>query len=107
MLDSKMYRLPFIRPSIPPVEEWVPYLEQAYRAKWFSNFGPVVRQLETQLTIRICHPDEVITTASNCTAGISAALIALDVRGVVLIPALTFPATMSAVTWSCAKACVL
>jgi dTDP-4-amino-4,6-dideoxygalactose transaminase len=85
----------------------VHYLEPAYRAKWFSNFGPVVRHLETQLTTRLCHPDEVITTASNCTAGISAALIALDVRGAVLIPAFTFPATMSAVTIAGAKACVL
>ena len=107
MLRSKTYRFPFIRPSIPPVGEWVHYLEPAYRAKWFSNFGPVVRQFETQLTMRICHPDEVITTVSNCTAGISAALIALDVRGAVLIPAFTFPATMSAVTMAGAKACVL
>ena len=71
MLDPKVY--PFIRPSIPPVEEWVHYLGQAYRTKWFSNFGPVVRQLETQLTRGMYHPDEVIITASNCTAGISAA----------------------------------
>src|SRR5215470_786338 len=107
MVRSKTYRFPFIRPSIPPVGEWVHYLERAYHTKWFSNFGPIVRQLEAQLTIRICHPDEVISTASNCTAGISAALIALDVRGAVLIPAFTFPATMSAVTMAGAKACVL
>jgi dTDP-4-amino-4,6-dideoxygalactose transaminase len=107
MLHPKVYRFPFIRPSIPPVAEWVHYLEPAYHAKWFSNFGPVARQLETRLTARLCHPDEVITTASNCTAGISAALIALDVRGAVLIPAFTFPATMSAVIMAGAKACVL
>jgi dTDP-4-amino-4,6-dideoxygalactose transaminase len=107
MLHSKGYRFPFIRPAIPPVAEWAHYLEPAYRAKWFSNFGPVVRQLETQLTTRLCHPDEVVTTASNCTAGISAPLIALDVRGAVLIPAFTFPATMSAVIMAGAEACVL
>ena len=107
MLDSKRYRFPFIRPSVPPTEEWVHYLEPAYQAKWFSNFGPVVRQLETELTRRICPPDEIITTASNCTAGISAALIASNVSGTVLIPAFTFPATMSAVTMAGARACVL
>ena len=73
MLDPKVYHFPFIRPSIPPVEEWVGYLEQAYRAKWFSNFGTVVWRLETELTRGMYHPDEVIITASNCTAGISAA----------------------------------
>ena len=107
MCDSKTYRFPFIRPSIPPVGEWMHYLEQAYHTKWFSNFGPLVRQLETQLTTRLCHPDEVITTASNCTTGISATLIALDVRGAVLVPAFTFPATMSAVIMSGATARVL
>jgi dTDP-4-amino-4,6-dideoxygalactose transaminase len=107
MLHSKVYRFPFIRPAIPAVAEWAHYLEPAYRAKWFSNFGPVVRQLETQLTTRLCHPDEVVTTASNCTAGISAPLIALGVGGAVLIPAFTFPATMSAVVMAGAEACVL
>ena len=80
MLHSKIYRFPFIRPSIPPVAEWMHYLEPAYRTKWFSNFGPVVRQLETQLTIGICHPDEVITTASNCAAGIIAAVAPVLIR---------------------------
>jgi hypothetical protein len=31
-------------------------------------------RLKPQLTTRLCHPDEVITTASNCTAGIGAAV---------------------------------
>ena len=105
--DSKIYRFPFIRPVVPPVAKWAHYLEPAYRAKWFSNFGPVVHQLETELSKRLCHPDEVITTANSCTSGIAAALIARNVSGTVLVPAFTFPATATAVIMARAEPCVL
>ncbi len=38
-----------------------------------------------------------MTTASSCTAGLAAALIALDARGAILFPAFTFPATPAAI----------
>ena len=92
---------------VPPVAKWAHYLEPAYRAKWFSNFGPVVHQFETELSKRLCHADEVVTTTNNCTSGIAASLIAQNVFGTVLIPAFTFPATASAVTMARAEPCVL
>jgi dTDP-4-amino-4,6-dideoxygalactose transaminase len=91
------FRFPAIRPVIPPISAWAHYLEPSYEAKWFSNFGPVVRQFEEALTARLCHSNEIITTANNCTSGIAAPLIALKIRGTVLIPAYTFPGTASAV----------
>jgi dTDP-4-amino-4,6-dideoxygalactose transaminase len=107
MVDRVKFRFPFIRPVVPPVAKWAHYLEPAYRAKWFSNFGPVVHQFETELSKRLCHPNEVITTANSCTSGIAAALIARNVAGTVLIPAFTFPATATAVIMAGAKPCVL
>ena len=107
MAKPARYRFPAIRPSVPPVELWACYLEPAYAAKWFTNFGPVVRQFEAALTARLCHSGEAITSANNCTSGIAAALIALDVRGPVLIPAYTFPATASAVVMAGAQPCVV
>jgi dTDP-4-amino-4,6-dideoxygalactose transaminase len=107
MSDQKKYRFPLIRPVVPPVAKWAHYLEPAYRAKWFSNFGPVVGQFEIELSKRLCHADEVITTANNCTSGIAAALIARNVFGTVFVPAFTFPATVSGVIMTGAKPCVL
>jgi dTDP-4-amino-4,6-dideoxygalactose transaminase len=107
MVDRVKFRFPFIRPVVPPVARWAHYLEPAYRTKWFTNFGPVVHQFETELSKRLCHPDEVITTANNCTSGIAAALIARNVSGTVLVPAFTFPATVSAVIMARAEPCVL
>ena len=107
MSHPKTYRFPFIRPLVPPVEKWAHYLEPAYRARWFSNFGPVAHQFEIELSKRFCHADEVITTANSCTSGIAASLIARNVLGTVLVPAFTFPATVSAVIMARAKPCVL
>jgi dTDP-4-amino-4,6-dideoxygalactose transaminase len=107
MSHPKTYRFPFIRPVVPPVARWTHYLEPAYRAKWFSNFGPVVHQFEIELTQRLCHADEVMTTANNCTSGIAASLIARKVCGTVLVPAFTFPATASAVILARATPCVV
>ncbi|MGI8480958.1 MAG: DegT/DnrJ/EryC1/StrS family aminotransferase [Chthoniobacterales bacterium] len=107
MTPRPHYRFPAIRPSMPAVASWAHYLEPAYRARWFSNFGPVVEQFEAALTARLCYDGEVVTSANNCTSGIAAALIALRVRGVVLIPAFTFPASASAVVMAGAKPCVM
>lgn len=107
MADRVKFRFPAIRPLVPPSSAWVPYLKLSYAQHWFSNFGPVVRQFEAELTARFCHANEVITCANNATSGIAAALIALDVRGTVAIPAYTFPATASAVLMAGAEPAVI
>jgi dTDP-4-amino-4,6-dideoxygalactose transaminase len=48
-----------------------------------------------------------MTTASSCTTGLSAVLIALGARGTVLFPAFTFPATHAAIVMAGARAGVL
>ena len=107
MTQNATFRFPFIRPVVPPIAKWAGYLDPAYRTKWFSNFGPVVRQFETELSARLCHDDEVITTANSCTSGIASPLIARNISGAVLIPAFTFPATVSAVIMAGAEPRVL
>ncbi len=107
MSQKSPFRFPFIRPVLPGVEKWSHYLHPAYEAKWFSNFGPVALRFEAELSARLCHRSEIITTANNCTSGIAAALIARGVSGSVAIPAFTFPATASAVIMAGAKPHVL
>ncbi|MEP6956421.1 MAG: DegT/DnrJ/EryC1/StrS family aminotransferase [Chthoniobacterales bacterium] len=101
------YRFPSIRPVLPRIEHWAPFLNASYQTRWFSNFGPVVRQFEAALTARFCHPGEVMLSTNSATSGIAAALVALGVRGPVIIPAFTFPATASAVVMAGAEPTVL
>jgi len=87
-------RFPFIRPSVPAPEEWLPDLAASYEAGWFSNRGPAVQALEQELAERFGRP---ATAVANATVGLTAVFLALDVRGRVVLPAFTFPATACAV----------
>ena len=87
----------FVRPWIPPVSEWMPYLEATYQARFFSNLGPAARQLEQQLTEKYGLGEREAVLVSSCSAGLLASLLALGRRGRVLLPSFTFPATAHAI----------
>lgn len=101
------YRFPAIRPSLPAVDEWIGFLNPSYQRRWFSNFGPVLEKFETELAACFCHKGESITCANNATSGLAATLIALEVQGPVVVPAYTFPATVSAVLMAGAEPNIL
>ncbi len=88
---------PFIRPTIPPPADWLEMLEPAYRERRYSNFGPVATRLESALEQRYAPPGRRVVLVSSGTAGLIAALLALDVQGSVAMPSFTFPATAAAV----------
>ena len=89
-------RFPFARPLVPRPEAWLAYLEPAYEAQWFTNRGPVSRVLEAELAERI-GGGRAVAAVSSATAGLTATLLALGVRGTVVVPAFTFPATIHAI----------
>jgi dTDP-4-amino-4,6-dideoxygalactose transaminase len=90
-------RLRFVRPSLPPVSEWAPFLEASYAERRFSNFGPAATRLEREITESWVPADREAVLVSSATAGLVAALLALDVHGPVMLPSFTFPATAHAV----------
>jgi dTDP-4-amino-4,6-dideoxygalactose transaminase len=94
---SSSFRFPFIRPRLPEPEEWVPYLADSYRDRRYANGGPAVVRLERELTERYGSPEHEAVAVASGTAGLVAALIALDVRGPVILPSFTFAATAHAV----------
>lgn len=94
MKDCK-YR--FARPVLPPIEAWAPFFAEAYRDRWFSNFGPLSRRLELELHERYGAREGVCVLSSSATSGLAACLIARNLKGPVLVPAFTFPASLSAV----------
>jgi dTDP-4-amino-4,6-dideoxygalactose transaminase len=90
-------KYPFVRPRIPPPESWIGYLEEVYERRYFTNFGVREQLLEERLTQRYVPDGGRATLTCNATAGLTAALIAAEVRGNVVVPAFTFPATMHAI----------
>ena len=84
-------------PSLPSATEILPWLKEIDASRQYTNFGPLCRLLERELAKLANAPFAV--TVSSGTLGLELALGALNIArgGRVLLPALTFPATASAV----------
>ncbi|WP_197033093.1 DegT/DnrJ/EryC1/StrS aminotransferase family protein [Thiomonas sp. FB-Cd] len=92
--QQPLLRFWFQRPELPPPEAWQPLLRGAYETHRFSNHGPLALQLEAHLSARV---GRRVVLAANGTAAITAALLALERTGGVILPSFTFPATLGAV----------
>ncbi|MEJ1161792.1 DegT/DnrJ/EryC1/StrS family aminotransferase [Prosthecomicrobium sp. N25] len=97
MPAPRSFRHLSVVPDLPPPSAYLPLLERAHAASWFTNFGPIVRAFEDDVLDALGVPGECCVSAANATAGLSAALLAARVAGPVLVPAFTFPASLGAV----------
>lgn len=85
---------PVTRPFLPPLEEFLPYLERIWANRWLTNAGPFHQQLEEELAHYL--GVEHIALTSNGTSALQLALQALDVSGEVITTPFTFVATAHA-----------
>jgi dTDP-4-amino-4,6-dideoxygalactose transaminase len=90
------------RPSLPTAEELLPYLQRLDEARWYSNFGALLTELEERLAGRFAGapPNQAtVVTVTNGTQALTLALEAMDLPpgGHVVLPAWTFVATAHAV----------
>jgi dTDP-4-amino-4,6-dideoxygalactose transaminase len=93
-------KIPLLIPDMPTTEELIPWLRQIDQNRWYTNYGPLNGELERRVRSMLDRPEGLhVTTVANCTLGIELGLEALNLpRGAqVLIPALTFAATGTAV----------
>lgn len=86
------------RPSMPPLEEYIPYLQQIYETGILANNGPFHMQLEERLAeyLGVKH----ISLFANGTLALMVALQALDISGEVITTPFSFVATTHAITWN-------
>jgi len=87
-----------MRPLLPDAREIQTYLEAIDAARWYTNFGPLVRAFEKRLAEHWGVADGAVASFANGTLGLTLALGASDVaRGALCaMPAWTFPATPAA-----------
>lgn len=85
------------RPWLPPAERVLEYYRLAEAARYYSNGGPCVRELESRLSARLGGAECV--TVANCTLAIVLALQAVGDPGrrLVATPAYSFTATACAI----------
>jgi len=93
-LREKVY---VTRPSLPGLEEVLPYLERIWTSRTVTNNGPLVIELERQLAEYLEVP--YISLFNNGTIALVAALQALDVQGEVITTPYSFVASTHALWW--------
>jgi dTDP-4-amino-4,6-dideoxygalactose transaminase len=86
------------QPFLPPLEEFIPYLESIWGSKWLTNNGQFHQQLEKALAEYLGVP--YISLFSNGTLALITALQALRIGGEVITTPYSFVATSHALHWN-------
>ncbi len=86
------------RPFLPPLEEFLPYLEEIWDSHILTNGGPFHQQLEAELCKYL--GVKYISLFSNGTLALVTALQALHVTGEVITTPYSFVATTHALWWN-------
>jgi dTDP-4-amino-4,6-dideoxygalactose transaminase len=86
------------RPLLPPLSEFIPYLEKIWDKKILTNGGPFHQQLEQALCeyLGVQH----IALFTNATIGLVTALQALRITGEVITTPYSFVATAHSLLWN-------
>ena len=86
------------QPYLPPIEEFIPYLEKIWKSKNLTNGGPFHQELESKLCeyLGIQH----VSLFTNATVALITALQALRVTGEVITTPYSFVATSHSLVWN-------
>ncbi|MDH0749786.1 dTDP-4-amino-4,6-dideoxy-D-glucose aminotransferase VioA [Pseudomonas sp. GD03842] len=91
-------KIPVTQPLLPPLEEFVPYLERIWESRHLTNAGPFHEKLERDLAdyLGVDH----LCLFSNGTMALLTALQALRVTGEVITTPYSFVATAHSLLWN-------
>src|SRR5687768_16339852 len=82
---------------LPPLEEYVAYLERVWETKWVTNRGELVVELEDRLKdhLGVGH----ILAVNNGTIALQLAIKALGLEGEIITTPFSYVATLSSIVW--------
>jgi dTDP-4-amino-4,6-dideoxygalactose transaminase len=93
--------IPTSKPFLPPLAEYVGYLEGIWERAWLTNNGPLLQELEARLAAFLGARHVVVT--ANGTLALQLAMRALEVEGEVICTPFSYVATASAPAWEGAQ----
>jgi dTDP-4-amino-4,6-dideoxygalactose transaminase len=99
MTESKKSPAIYVtQPLLPPLEEFIPYLQKIWDNKWLTNNGPFHQQLEQALCdyLGVKH----LALFSNGTLALITALQALRINGEVITTPYSFVASSHSLLWN-------
>ncbi len=86
------------RPTMPPLSEFTPYLDQIWQSRVLTNGGPFHAKLETELADYLGVPH--VALFNNATIALIVALHALGIQGEVITTPFSFVATAHSLLWN-------
>jgi len=86
------------QPLLPPLEEFIPYLEKIWESKWLTNGGPFHQELESALAEYL--GVEHLALFTNGTIALVTALQLLRITGEVITTPYSFVATAHSLLWN-------
>ncbi len=86
------------QPLMPPLAEFMPYLEKIWESKWLTNGGPFHQELEAALAEYL--GVEHLALFANGTLALVTALQTLRITGEVITTPYSFVATAHALLWN-------
>ncbi len=94
-----MATIPVMRPKLPSADDLLPYLQRIDEARYYSNHGALLRELEARLADRFGVARSQLAVVANGTVALSAALIAVGAAPQTrcLLPSWTFVGSAAAV----------
>jgi dTDP-4-amino-4,6-dideoxygalactose transaminase len=95
---SSSHPIHVTQPFLPPLAEFLPYLEEIWASKWLTNNGPFHQRFESELAthLGVGH----LALVSNGTIGLIVALQALHITGEVITTPYSFVATAHSLLWN-------
>lgn len=89
--------IPVTKPFIPPLNEYIQYLQGIWEREYLTNNGPLVQQLEQQLQeyLGVKH----LLYVSNGTLALQLAIKALGLKGEIITTPFSYVATTSSIVW--------
>ncbi|MFA0037472.1 DegT/DnrJ/EryC1/StrS family aminotransferase [Vibrio chagasii] len=85
-------------PSLPPLDKFIPLLEDIWDRKWLTNNGHYHQELEQALAKHL--GVKYVSLFCNGTVALQVGLKALDIKGEVITTPFTFVATTHAIKWN-------
>ena len=95
---SSSHPIHVTQPFLPPLAEFMPYLEEIWASKWLTNNGPFHQRFENELAAYL--GVEHLALVSNGTIGLIVALQALHITGDVITTPYSFVATAHSLVWN-------
>lgn len=92
------HRIHVTQPYLPPLEEFIPYLQQIWDSKMLTNGGPMHQELEQALCEYL--GVEHIALFNNGTTALLTALQSLRITGEVITTPYSFVATAHCLLWN-------